>query len=598
MRIGIARSASASSLGGRPRAHLLLALILVALWTAAGARPLLAAGLGNLFSRPEQKAADATQPADQIQGLLRALIEAGTLPESRWRNFAEYQDHVRKFYDAGGYSLAWIQAGRPTPQASAMIGQFKQARFKGLDPQDYDAASWDGRLQKIRASAPASDLASFDLVLTFCAMRYISDLHIGRVNPHNFKFGLDVGAYTYDLPEVLRGQVIQAPDVNAVVQSFEPPYAGYQRTETALAEYLKLAAQGDGLGLPFPAKSVKPGAMYAGMTQLLWRLRQLGDLPSAGGSTASPPASIGAPAPYDGAAVEGVKHFQHRHGLDPDGVLGKGTITELNRPLSLRVWQLELTLERYRWIPPKFPQPPIVVNIPEFRLRTMRRQPAGFVSMRVVVGKAYHHRTPVFAQNMRYVIFRPYWLVPPSIQQSELVPKIRRDPDYLAENNYEVVNDAGQVVTEGAISDDVMRGLRSGALSIRQKPGPKNALGLIKFIFPNSYNVYLHSTPSPQLFAKARRDFSHGCIRVEDPVALAAWVLRDIPGWTVEKIQAAMNDATQDNRQVNLPKSIPVLILYSTAVVEPDGEVRFFDDIYGYDAELEQVLEAGYPDPR
>lgn len=540
---------------------------------------------------------DATQPTAQIQDQLRALIEAGTPPESRWPDFAEYRDRVRKFYDAGGYSLAWIQAGRPTPQALAMIGQFKQARFKGLDPQDYDAANWDGRLQQLRASASVSDFANFDLVLTFCAMRYISHLHIGRVNPQHFKFGLDVGAHTYDLPEVLRSQVIQASDMNAVIQSLEPPYAGYQRTETALADYLKLAAQGDGLGLPIPATPVKPGAMYAGMTQLLWRLRQLGDLPPAKDSTTSPPTSVGAPALYDDAAVEGVRHFQGRHGLDVDGVLGKGTITALNRPLSFRVWQLDLTLERYRWIPPKFPQPPIVVNIPEFRLRTLRRQPAGFLSMKVVVGKAYHHRTPVFAQNMRYVIFRPYWLVPKSIQRAELVPKIRRNPDYVAENNYEVVNGAGQVVTDGAVSDGVMQGLSSGALSIRQKPGPKNALGLIKFIFPNSYNVYLHSTPLPQLFDKARRDFSHGCIRVENPIGLAAWVLRDIPGWTVEKIQAAMNDATQDNRTVYLPKPIPVLILYSTAVVEPDGEVKFFDDIYGYDGELERALQARNPSP-
>jgi len=586
---------------GRPDASLTLrrtlqifriGVILVALGIAVSVGPLLAAGGGSPAPKPGQQVADATPPADQIQTQLRALIEAGTLPESRWPEFTESQALVRKFYAAGGYSLVWSQAGRPTPQALAMIALFKQARFKGLDPQDYDAANWDGRLRQLQVSASASDLTNFDLVLTFCTMRYTSDLHSGRVNPHHFEFGLEVGGYTYDLPDVLRSRVIQAADINAVMRSFEPPYAGYQRAEAALADYLKLAAQGDGPGLPIPAKSVKPGAMYAGMTQLLWRLHQLGDLPAAGGQLAAPPTSAGAPTRYDGVAIEGVKHFQRRHGLEPDGVLGPRTIAALNRPLSFRVLQLALTLERYRWIPPKFPQPPIVVNIPEFRLRTMRRQPASFLSMKIVVGKAYHHRTPVFAQDMRYVIFRPYWLVPLSIQRDELVPKIQRDPAYLADNDYEVVDDAKQVVTDGPISDDVMRGLRSGALSIRQKPGAKNALGLIKFIFPNAYNVYLHSTPAPQLFAKARRDFSHGCIRVQDPVALAAWVLRGIPGWTVEKIEATMNDPAYDNFKVNLPKPIPVLILYSTAEVEPDGEVRFFNDIYGYDTELERALAA------
>jgi len=532
------------------------------------------------------------QTPNPIRAQLRALIEAGAAPELRWPDFATYQDLARKFYDAGGYAPVWTSNGQPTAQASAMIAQFKNAASKGLDPNDYDAANWDARLRKLGPSATPTDVASFDLALTFCAMRYISDLHIGRVNPQNLKFGLNVGTHTYDLPEVLRKQVIGAADVNAVIQSFEPPYAGYQRTETALAEYTKLAARGDGIPLPIPARPVRLGDRYAGMNQLMWRLCQLGDLPPAPDAMAAPPTSLGPPQIYDATAVAGVEHFQKRHGLEPDGVLGRGTIAALNQPLSKRVMQLELTLERYRWIPPNFPQPPIIVNIPEFRLRTMRRQPASFLSMRVVVGKAYHHKTPVFAQNMRYVIFRPYWDVPPSIQQAELVPKIRRNPGYLAKENYEVVDASGRVVTDGAVSADVLNGLRSGAYRIRQKPGPKNALGLIKFIFPNAYNVYLHSTPSPQLFARARRDFSHGCIRVEHPVDLAVWVLRDIPGWTRDKVIATMNDPSKNNLKVILPKPIPVLILYSTAVVEPDNEVHFFDDIYGYDAELEDALAA------
>jgi len=186
--------------------------------------------------------------------------------------------------------------------------------------------------------------------------------------------------------------------------------------------------------------------------------------------------------------------------------------------------------------------------------------------MNVVVGKAYQHKTPVFADEMRYVIFHPYWNVPPSIARAELWPKDARDPSYLANHGFEVVNG-----------------------EIRQKPGRKNALGPVKFVFPNSYNVYLHGTPSVSLFSRARRDFSHGCIRVQDPVALAAWVLRDKPGWTVDRIRAVI--AGSQTMQVNLDKPIPVLILYSTAVVEPNGDVHFFDDIYGYDAELEQALE-------
>jgi murein L,D-transpeptidase YcbB/YkuD len=192
---------------------------------------------------------------------------------------------------------------------------------------------------------------------------------------------------------------------------------------------------------------------------------------------------------------------------------------------------------------------------------------------------------------MRYVIFRPYWEVPPSIIHAELIPKIRRNPGYLAAHNFMVVDGAGDGVAGGS----VLAGLNSGTYRIRQKPGPKNSLGLIKFIFPNSYNVYMHGTPATQLFSRSRRDFSHGCIRLENPLALAEWVLRDNPDWPADRITAAMNGS--ETIQVNLTQPIPVLILYSTAVAEPDGQVHFFDDIYGYDAELRQVLEGGYPYP-
>jgi L,D-transpeptidase YcbB len=258
-------------------------------------------------------------------------------------------------------------------------------------------------------------------------------------------------------------------------------------------------------------------------------------------------------------------------GWSPDGVLGKGTVAALNVPLRIRVEQIQFALERYRWIPDHFPEPPIVVNIPEFRLRTMLRQ-APFsppLDMRVVVGKAYHHRTPVFANYMRYVIFRPYWEVPASITRAELIPKIRHDPYYLTKNNYIVVGGGDTIVADGAVSDAVLRALRASVYRIRPKPGPKNSLGLVKFIFPNTYNVYMHGTPATELFSRSRRDFSHGCIRVENPLALAEWVLYNNPEWTKGRIVAAMNGS--ETIRVDLTYPIPVLILYSTAVVDPNN---------------------------
>ena len=567
-----------------------LAALIVTLYCGAAGGHSFAAS-----SAAARSTANAGQPASgapQGPGDLGALVAAGTLPDLRWPNFTDYRDSVKKFYDAGGYSLAWIQNGKASHQAVSMILLFQQAASKGLNPEDYDAPRWDARLAKLQPTAPKpsdTDLAHIDLALTVCAMRYISDLHIGRVNPQHFKFGLTVGPKKYDLAEELRTQVLVSSDIPALMAKVEPQYDGYRRAEDALVTYSKMATAGDTQLMPVPQKGVRPGSSFAAMPQLVARLHQLGDLPS----SADPPADS---TQYKGAVVDAVKHFQHRHGLDSDGVLGKGTVTELNTPLKTRVQELQLTLERYRWIPPDFPEPPIVVNIPEFQLRTLRRQPASYLTMRVVVGKAMRTQTPVFANAMKYVIFRPYWLVPTSILRNELIPKTRRDPNYLADKGFEVVDRSGNVVPSSPATDDVIDGLRSGSLSVRQKPGPKNALGLVKFIFPNQYNVYLHSTPEQELFSRSRRDFSHGCIRVEKPADLAAWVLRDKPQWTMDKIQAAMKTGA-DNVQVNFDKPIPVLILYSTAVVDPDGEVRFFDDIYGYDKSLDKVLANGPPYP-
>ena len=532
---------------------------------------------------PGAAASPAASPAGAA---IQSLAAAGKLPELHWPDFSDYRSAVVEFYGAGGWTPAWTADGAPTTAALGMIDLFRQARLKGLNPDDYDGGLWPARLARLRsegARATPADIARFDVAMTVCAMRYLSDLHIGRVNPNDVKFFLDAGSKKLDLAQTLRVDFIGAADPAAIVTQVEPPYAEYQRAEVALAHYLELARGGDEPVLPPPAASVHPGDAYPDLTQLAARLKLVGDLPA---DVSVPTGSTR----YQGAIVDAVRHFQRRHGLATDGVLGRATIAALNVPLRVRIEELGYTLERYRWMPLDFPEPPIVVNLPEFILRTMRRQPAPFLEMRVVVGKAYRHQTPVFTGMMRYVIFRPWWNVPYSITRAELIPKILKNRNYLAANNFAVFTSGGTMVSDGAVTDGILAGLRSGSLNIRQKPGPKNALGLVKFIFPNSYNVYLHSTPAPELFEKSRRDFSHGCIRVQNPVGLAAWVLRGMPAWTTDRIVQTMNGG--QTLQVNLPRPIPVLIIYLTAEVEPDGEVRFFDDIYGHDAELRQALAA------
>jgi len=255
-----------------------------------------------------------------------------------------------------------------------------------------------------------------------------------------------------------------------------------------------------------------------------------------------------------------------------------------------------LALERWRWMPNEFPQPPIIVNVPEFRLQGFddKYQPA-FTS-KIVVGQAAEHRTPLFENRIRYLVFRPYWDVPPSITQAELLPELRKNRNYLGKHEYEIVGKHGQIIGPEGLNDDVLKQLGAGHLRIRQKPGNKNALGLVKFVLPNRDDVYLHSTPMQSLFAKPRRDLSHGCIRVERAADLANWLLREKRGWNSERIKKAMNG--DDTLTVHLDKPVPVLIVYGTANVAENGEVHFFDDIYGYDAELNRILAKGYPYPK
>jgi murein L,D-transpeptidase YcbB/YkuD len=558
---------------------------------ATKSKPLLLLTIGCLVAVAAalgSQVATTADPSSEFAATLRQIAAAGQLSDLRWPDFSDYRTHVTNFYDAGGYAPAWLNNNEPTQQAQTLIDVLKQADAKGLNAEDYDGSRWTDRLARLRQSPSPAERARFDAALTVCVMRYVSDLHIGRVNPQHFKFNLDVSAKKYDLPAFLRDKLIHGADVRAELEEVEPPFAGYRRTQKALQQYMELSRQDDGEQLPVPAKPVDPGGTYDGVPRLTRLLRLLGDLPDGAVAENS---SI-----YNGPLVDAVKHFQARHGLGPDGRLGTQTLKQLNMPLSFRVEQLRLTLERWRWVPYQFARPPIVVNIPEFRLRTYNQDGTIDLMMNVIVGKAYRHETPVFERDMKYVVFRPYWNVPPSILRSEIVPAIRKDRDYIAKKNYEVVTPQGSVVTSGTISDDLLQQLSAGKLMVRQKPGPTNALGLVKLMFPNEYNVYLHSTPSQQLFSQTRRDFSHGCIRVEKPAELAAWVLRDKPEWSLERVRAAMQTG-KDNVQVNLTNPVPVLIIYGTAVVDQQNEVHFFDDIYGYDADLEKVLARGYPYP-
>jgi L,D-transpeptidase YcbB len=539
--------------------------------------------MARLFSSP---APIIPQQKLSFQGesALHSIVDTGRLECLRWPNFTDYRPMVKKFYELNGYALQWVRGNGLSPQAISLIANLQQAESKGLRSEDYDGPRWSDRLAHFQQPVSTeSDQVTFDVALTVSALRYASDLNLGRVNPRHLSFDFDVAQNRCDLAEFL-SRVAQSQDVESVLEEMDPPFEIYRRTQKALQTYTRLAKEYDEGPLAAIRNPVKPGDLYADAPRLSRLLKKLGDMPS--------DATVFDQPIYQGSLVMAVKHFQHRHGIENDGWITQQTISALNVPLCQRVRQLQLALERLRWIPRRYSQPPIVVNIPEFELHALDANYKSALVTNVVVGKAYQHRTPVFAGSLQYVIFRPYWDVPSSITRAELLPHIRRDRHYLSDHDYEIVSRSGQVVALSDISESVLDQLRSGQLRIRQKPGVNNALGLVKFVFPNEHDVYMHSTPARELFLQPRRDFSHGCIRVENAEELAAWVLRANPGWDIDRIRAAMN-GTQTLR-VNLEKPVPVLIVYGTAVASANGEVHFYNDIYGYDEELERTLDEHY----
>jgi L,D-transpeptidase YcbB len=560
------------------RFTIMVVFSVLALATVVSQKP---SGVSAFF--PQQAAVGIGQTLTPAgASILHAIADSGRIEDLRWASFVAYQSEFKKFYDANGYSLVWVQNGQVRPQALAVIEVLEHAGSRGLDPEDYDGSRWPARTSK--ANPSERDLVFFDAALTVSAMRYIRAIHVGRVNPKEFNFQLDNGEGQFSLADFLQNHVANSADPAAEIQKLEPPFLGYRKLLALLPVYQGYARKDDGEKLQPTPKTLKPGQPYASLARLGRFLQLIGDIPAT--MQLDPNATI-----YDGAFVEGVKHYQDRHGESPTGELDARTINELNTPATVRIDQIKLTLERWRWLRHSFAHSPVVVNLPEYRLRAMN--PDGTVSFykKVIIGKAYGHKSPIFEKEIQYIVFRPYWEVPPTIQRNEILPHIQKDPNYIAKNNFQVITTKGEVVTESAVSPEVLEGIKTGHLMVRQKPGPTNSLGLVKIIFPNPDNVYLHGTDEPKLFSQNMRDFSHGCIRVDQPADLVAWVLRNNPGWDVERVRATMT-GQQENLQVNLATRIPVLIVYGTAAVNEENQIRFFDDIYGYDADLEKALAA------
>ena len=517
---------------------------------------------------------------------IRAIVDQRSLPLMRWPRLDDVADDLRSAYDATSWTPLWSRDGRPTPAALVVLEQFAAADARGLRVDDYDASALR-LLTSQGALRTPEERAAFDVAISASTARFVRALRFGRVSASAAHAELRFAREQFDVGFTLRGLAGSTAPA-AALDAFEPPYEHYRLLKKALAHYQTLARDTTIGGVSMTA-TLKPGGRDPAVPRLRRLLGAVGDTKSP-----LPDAAVAHDSTlYDEALVNAMRQFQSRQGFESDGVIGTATRARLARPFDTRIEQIALTLERWRWLPHVFTEPPVIVNVPAFRLHAFSSssdREGDLLSMDVVVGEAFDHATPVFSDSLRFLVFSPYWEVPPSIARGEILPKARRDGGYLARGNYEIVDSRERVI---APTSSALSAVAAGRARFRQRPGPTNSLGRVKFIFPNAHNVYFHDTPAQAPFGRARRDASHGCIRLSQPARLAEFLLRTKSGWDSTRIAAAMSRTTP--QQVDLVRPVPVHIVYATAVAREDGRVFFYEDIYGHDRTLARLLAGGYP---
>jgi murein L,D-transpeptidase YcbB/YkuD len=464
-----------------------------------------------------------------------------------------------------------------------LIAAIAGARDEGLDPELYSLSLLQQRRQAAskgfltKKGFDPREAGMMDVWLTYLYMKLASDLADGLSDLAHADPSWQIDTEKFD-PLADLEAALEKNEVAKSLASLAPAAREYQALRKALADYRDIGSKGGWPALPATFK-LKPGQRGPAVGLLARRLAAShdfsGTLPADGEAIA-----------YSADLQKAVKTFQRRHGLEDNGLVTPALVAEMNVPVERRIRQIELNLERWRWLPRDLGERHIFVNIPDMRLDVWDHDRIP-LSMRVVVGKK-DTPTPIFNDRMTYVVFSPYWNVPPDIASKETLPAAMTDPGFLARTNMEVVDKSGTAVDPSTIDPANLAEYR-----FRQRPGGDNSLGLVKFMFPNQYNVYLHDTPADSLFARASRSFSHGCVRVEQPDKLAEYVLGDQPDWTGERIGEAMHAG--EEKTVKLKRPLPVYITYLTARVSPDGLVQFRKDVYDVDssqsARLAQRLE-------
>ena len=514
---------------------------------------------------------------------LNAVINAKSHPYLAHADFSNRAEDLAALYKLSDNKLLWLGNGLAETNIQQAIDLLDAVADNGLNTANYDGNALREKLPTALALAADeyNKIALYDTAISLSLLRYLHDLHYGRVSPQGINYNLKLREKKLIDLSALITTSLASGSIKQLPSLVEPKLPQYQKLKAALATYKILAQKTATLQL-HAEKSINPGDSLPQVQELQRFLIAVGDMQELGSNSKS--------TQYTDKVVKGVKKFQLEHGLDADGVMGKSTIDALNVPIKDRVTQIELAMERLRWLPVFNSGPYIIVNIPAYQLWAfddIDQNNANITSMRVVVGKALDHQTPVLMAEMRFIDFMPYWNVPYNIFKKELLPKLQQNPGYLEKENMELVATFANESKSVTFNSSSIEQLKQGNLRIRQRPGKKNALGRVKFMFPNKDDVYLHDTPSRSLFAKSRRDLSHGCVRVANPEGLAEFALKD--QWTKEEIQIALT--APKTQRVVLKKSIPVLFFYSTAFFDPNNDLVLYSDIYGNDAILVDALK-------
>jgi murein L,D-transpeptidase YcbB/YkuD len=494
------------------------------------------------------------------------------------KNAADIDKRLTEIYYGNELQPFWIEDGKPGPRAADILAVLEDAESQGLEPASY----FVDKIHQYWGSQDTAGLVRLDILLTLGMMRYVADQHEGRIEPREVDPELFATARDVEVDwDALRQMAFEAPDMKAFLDQQAPPFLQYRELQKKLAEYRALAAKGGWPSIS-AGETLKPGMENPRVNMVRKRLAVTGDLAPENMDSAV----------FDTALEKAVKRFQQRHNLTPDGAVGKQTLAAMNVPVETRIDQIVLNMERYRWLKRTLMGDRLVaVNIAGFE--AVAGKAGKFdVTMPVIVGKTYHE-TPVFSDTIKYVVFNPYWNLTPSIASNETLPKLKKDSHYLKKHNMRIFKGWGPNAPEldatkidwSKVSKKDMNRYR-----VRQDPGPDNALGTLKLVFPNKYNVYLHDTPAHGLFKKEQRAFSHGCIRMDRPAEMAAWVLGgEEKGWNLARVNEII--ASRKRQVAVLDQPVPVYILYRTAFVNPeDSTLYFYEDVYGRDNLLAKAL--------